>query len=112
MQRSFTVSQLLGQPTQSGHAYQEFLRVTSLSVGIYVLKAGVVDPQRPHSEDEVYYVLNGHAQMRLVASGKEENLQVIPGTVIFVKAGEEHRFHSITEDLAVLVIFAPAETQG
>ena len=112
MQRSFTVPQLLSQQTQSGLAYQEFLRVTSLSAGIYVLKAGVVDQQRPHSEDEVYYVLDGQAQMRLVVSGKEENLKVIPGTVIFVKAGEEHRFHSITEDLAVLVIFAPAETQG
>jgi hypothetical protein len=29
--------------------------------------------------------------------------------VFFVPAREEHRFHDITEDLAVLVFFAPAE---
>jgi hypothetical protein len=29
--------------------------------------------------------------------------------VVFVKAGVEHRFHNITEDLTTLVFFAPAE---
>jgi quercetin dioxygenase-like cupin family protein len=32
-----------------------------------------------------------------------------PGTVLFVAAGEEHRFHSITEEMTALVFFAPAE---
>jgi mannose-6-phosphate isomerase-like protein (cupin superfamily) len=40
----------------------------------------------------------------------EEERAVEPGTVIFVPARVEHRFHSITEDLVVLVMFAPAET--
>ena len=32
------------------------------------------------------------------------------GSVIFVQAGVEHRFHDITEELLVLVFFAPAES--
>jgi mannose-6-phosphate isomerase-like protein (cupin superfamily) len=36
--------------------------------------------------------------------------RVGPGTAIFVPAGVEHHFHSITAELQVLVIFAPAET--
>jgi hypothetical protein len=29
---------------------------------------------------------------------------------VFVAAGQEHHFHSITAELQVLVVFAPAET--
>ena len=31
-----------------------------------------------------------------------------PGTVVFVPAGEPHRFTDVTEDLALLVVFGPA----
>jgi mannose-6-phosphate isomerase-like protein (cupin superfamily) len=64
-----------------------------------------LDQQQPHSEDEVYYVLKGKAWFR---SG-EERLAVGPGSLIFVERFAEHRFYDITEDLAVLVFFAPAE---
>ena len=30
-----------------------------------------------------------------------------PGSVVFVPAGEAHRFTDITEDLALVVVFAP-----
>ncbi|MCI0455514.1 MAG: cupin domain-containing protein [Gemmataceae bacterium] len=90
---------------RSGRLYREFLRVPALSAGLYELRAGADDPQKPHTEDEVYLVLRGRAVIR---SGSEERA-VGPGMVIFVSAGEEHRFHSIMEDLALLVVFAPAE---
>jgi quercetin dioxygenase-like cupin family protein len=32
-----------------------------------------------------------------------------PGSVIYVAAGEEHRFTHVTENLAAIVVFAPAE---
>lgn len=35
-------------------------------------------------------------------------VEVGPGVTLFVPAGEEHRFHDISADLAVLVFFAPA----
>jgi len=91
---------------QAGKLYQEFLRVTALSVGVYVLAAGATDPQKPHNEDEVYYVVRGRARMRV---GAEEQV-VKTGTVIFVAANIEHRFFDISEELEVLVLFAPAET--
>jgi quercetin dioxygenase-like cupin family protein len=34
---------------------------------------------------------------------------VAPGSVMYVPAGETHRFTNVTEDLALLVLFAPAE---
>ncbi len=39
----------------------------------------------------------------------EHDRPVGPGTMIFVEAGVEHRFHTITQDLSVLVVFAPPE---
>lgn len=91
---------------QAGKLYQEFLRVPALSVGVYVLAAGATDPQKPHHEDEVYYIVRGRAHMRV---GTEEHV-VKAGTVIFVAANVEHRFFDISEELEVLVFFAPAET--
>jgi mannose-6-phosphate isomerase-like protein (cupin superfamily) len=32
---------------------------------------------------------------------------VEPGSVVFVPAGEGHKFTDITEDLALVVVFAP-----
>jgi mannose-6-phosphate isomerase-like protein (cupin superfamily) len=83
----------------------EHLRVEALSVGTYSLPAGGTDTQSPHTEDEIYVVTAGRA--RFVAGSA--SLDVGPGAVLYVPAGEEHRFVDITEDLAVLVVFAPAE---
>ena len=82
------------------------MRVPMLSVGVYVLRAGGIDVQKPHKEDEVYYVVRGRARMKV---GEEEEV-VKPGSVIFVAAKVEHRFFDISEELELLVFFAPAES--
>jgi mannose-6-phosphate isomerase-like protein (cupin superfamily) len=86
--------------------YVEQLRVPALSVGTYSLPAGAVDGQTPHAEDEIYVVVSGRGSF--TAGGR--TVEVGPGTTLFVPAREEHRFHDITEDMAVLVFFAPAHT--
>ena len=102
----FTASELEKQRASSGKLYREFLRVPSMSAGLYVLAAGATDPQRPHHEDEMYYVVRGRARFR---AGKEDR-EISAGSILFVAAEVEHRFYDITEDLAVLVFFAPAES--
>jgi quercetin dioxygenase-like cupin family protein len=92
---------------QSGKRYLEFLRVAAMSSGVYVLPAGGADPQSPHKEDEMYYVVRGRARMRAGA----EDQAVSEGSVIFVAAGVEHHFYEIAEELMVLVFFAPAESE-
>ena len=82
--------------------YLEFLRVPALSCGIYRLLAGAKDLQGPHDEDEVYYVLEGRARLRV---GGEER-QVGPGSVLYVAATSEHSFVEIDEDMTLLVFFA------
>jgi mannose-6-phosphate isomerase-like protein (cupin superfamily) len=100
------VPELQPQGIDRERPYREFLRVPSMSAGVYVLAPGSTDAQTPHHEDEVYYVIRGRA--RFSAGGEDQ--EVFAGSVIFVAAEVEHRFHDITEELAVLVLFAPAET--
>jgi mannose-6-phosphate isomerase-like protein (cupin superfamily) len=83
----------------------EQLRVLDLSVGTYSIPAGSVDDQTPHTEDEIYVVTAGRAMFE--ADG--DRVAVGPGSVIYVAAGEVHRFADVSEDLATVVLFAPAE---
>ena len=85
--------------------YVEFIREPSMSVGLYVLPAGAPDGQLPHGEDEVYVVIGGRAEFTAGASTRP----VQPGDTIFVGAGQPHHFHDITEELRLIVVFAPAE---
>ena len=91
---------------KAGKLYHEFLRVPAMSAGLYVLPAGGTDPQRPHHEDEMYYVIRGHGNFR---AGDEET-EVSAGSILFVAAEVEHHFCDISEELAILVFFAPAES--
>ncbi len=107
---SFDVARLISQQKNIGKPYLEFLRVPALSAGVYVLRAGEEDKQRPHAEDEIYYVVRGRAQFRIIENRTPRDQEVAPGAILYVPAHVEHRFHDITEDLSVLVLFAPAES--
>ena len=103
--QSFELAQLISQRGMSNELYLEFLKVPELSMGLYVLPAGGTDPQSPHREDEVYYVVSGRAKI-LIA---DENREVQAGSIVYVAKNIAHHFHSIEEKLSVLVFFAPAE---
>jgi quercetin dioxygenase-like cupin family protein len=101
----FPLSGVMAQRLQAGDPYVEFLRVPDLSAGLYVLAAGEVDGQRPHTEDEVYVVLAGRSWF----TAADDTREIGPGDTIFVAAGVPHRFHDITEELRLIVVFGPAE---
>jgi mannose-6-phosphate isomerase-like protein (cupin superfamily) len=90
-------------PGNAPNHWVEHLSVPDLSVGTYSIPAGGLDDQRPHTEDEIYLVTAGRARI-VTSSGSAE---VGPGSVIYVPAAETHQFVDITEDLALVVVFAP-----
>jgi mannose-6-phosphate isomerase-like protein (cupin superfamily) len=102
---SFALADLQTRRQSEGNQYLEFLRVPDMSLGLYEIPAGGIDPQRPHSEDEAYYIIRGRSKMLL----DDRDIEVGAGDTVFVAKGVEHRFHSIDEDLSILVFFAPAE---
>ncbi len=103
--QAFQLHELENQAAENNRPYFEFLRVPAMSLGLYRLGAGKPDPQSPHKQDEVYYVLSGKA--KLAIDGKQ--VPAVPGTILFVEAGAVHQFVEIEENLEVLVFFAPAE---
>lgn len=103
--QAFELSEMLAARQAGGRLYHEFLRVPALSVGLYALAAGGTDSQQPHTEDEVYYVVAGRGMIQV----GEEQRAVSAGAVVFVPARVPHHFHSIEEELRILVFFAPAE---
>ncbi|MES2209185.1 MAG: cupin domain-containing protein [Chloroflexota bacterium] len=102
---AFELDELRSDRLVSGRAYLEFIRRPDLSVGLYELPVGGIDPQGPHTEDEVYYVVSGRATITV---GDEERA-VVAGSVVFVAAEVAHRFHDIEQDLVIIVAFGPAE---
>ena len=87
--------------------YFEFLRVPAMSAGVYVLPKGGTDLHKPHGDDEIYYVVRGKAKMQI----NTEHSDVRPGSIIFVEAKAQHRIYDISEEIELLVFFAPAEQE-
>lgn len=101
--KAFRLDELEAERAANDGAYLQFLRERNMSVGLYALNAGQIDPQQPHSQDEVYLVVSGRAAVTV----GEETTEVGRGSVVYVPAGAPHRFHHISEDLRVMVVFSP-----
>lgn len=106
--RAFDLANEMAEREASGAPYREFLRVPSLSCGIYSLKAGATDLQSPHDEDEVYYVVEGRGRIKI----GDQDHEVGPGSILYVRASSEHSFFEIVDDITMLVFFASGGPSG
>ena len=105
---AFELDHLIAKRSNLKQPYLEFLHVPSMSAGLYVLPAGGVDTQEPHKADELYYIVSGRASLEVGS----ESRTVEAGTVLYVEASVEHRFHTIEEDLTLLVVYAHANKRA
>ncbi len=103
--QAYDLNELQSRSADDSRPYTEFLRRPNVSMGLYTLAAGGKDLQHPHDSDEVYVVLRGTATLRV----ESEEYDVRTGSVVSVDRGVDHNFTNITEDLQVLVVFAPPE---
>ncbi|MCA1219126.1 cupin domain-containing protein [Streptomyces sp. 8L] len=104
--KAFRLDELEAERAANDGAYLQFMRAKSMSLGLYALDAGEMDRQQPHQQDEVYLVVSGRASITVGM----ETTQVARGSVVFVPRGTAHKFHHITEDLRVMVVFSPPES--
>ena len=86
-------------PGPGGDRSVELFRHGTLTVKLYAPRGK--DPQTPHARDEIYVVISGSGRF---SCGKE-NIAFAPGDVLFVAAGEEHRFEEFGDDFATWVFF-------
>ncbi len=101
---AFRVPEVDRKRKEADRKFEEFLRVPDLSAGLYVLGKSGVDRQKPHSEDEIYYIVSGKGVLKI----DDHDEPVSAGSVVYVAAKVPHHFHSIEEELKILVVFAPA----
>jgi mannose-6-phosphate isomerase-like protein (cupin superfamily) len=101
----FQLDELLPRVTGAEPCFLEYLRMPGLSSALYHLPKGAKDMQAPHLEDEIYYVVAGKAVLKVGDQEKE----VGPGSILYVRATEEHSFFNITEDLTLLAFFGKAD---
>jgi len=97
----FQLDELRSKVDGSEPRFLEFLRVPALSGAIYRLPAGARDMQAPHLEDEVYVVIDGRERLKVGDAAQE----VGPGSILFVRATQEHSFFDIEKDLTLLAFF-------
>ena len=101
--RVYSVEQLTRGLEKTEPAFLEFLRTPSLTGAVYRLPAGSRDMQAPHLEDEIYWVVSGHAWLQI----GEEKREVRAGDILFVRATQEHSFFDIDDDLTLVAVFGP-----
>lgn len=97
----FTAAELAKTVEGKEAMLHEFIRTPTLHCMVYRLPKGARDMQAPHLEDEVYVVLSGRARLRV--SGEER--EVSAGSILFVRATQEHSFFDIEEDLTLIAFF-------
>lgn len=105
---AFSLEEQIGALESSGLRYREFLRVQSLSAGVFTLPVGAEDLQAPHDEDEVYFVIRGKARLKVGG----QTIEAGPGSILYVEASQEHSFFEIEEDMTLLVFFASGGPSG
>jgi mannose-6-phosphate isomerase-like protein (cupin superfamily) len=97
---SATVAQALQHlPGPNGERFATVFEHASLAVEIYAPRG--VDPQQPHTRDEIYFVVSGRGDY---VCG-ESRQQFGPTDILFAAAGIVHRFENFTEDLVLWVLF-------
>jgi mannose-6-phosphate isomerase-like protein (cupin superfamily) len=82
-----------------GERFAQALAHGSMSVEIYAPRE--TDPQTPHTQDELYFILSGSGTISIA----DERYPFGPGDCFFVAAGVEHRFDRFTPDFASWVVF-------
>jgi mannose-6-phosphate isomerase-like protein (cupin superfamily) len=90
---------LVGLPGPKGERFASVFQHGSLLVEIYAPRG--VDPQNPHTRDEIYFVASGSGEY-VCGDGRR---RFSPTDILFAAAGVEHRFENFSDDLTLWVVF-------
>jgi mannose-6-phosphate isomerase-like protein (cupin superfamily) len=101
MQERITPGGALASLTKAGgQRYVTIFRHGPLELEYY--KPLKTDPQKPHTRDEVYFVISGTGTF----VHKGERRPFGPGEVLYLPAGEPHHFEDFSDDFATWAIFS------
>lgn len=95
----FTIAEAVARLMSANTDYARLFEQGSFDIGIY--RPTRVDPQTPHTRDELYVVVAGSGDF---VCGNETKA-FSSGDMFFVPAGVEHRFMKFSYDFATWVVF-------
>lgn len=108
--RKFSMPALLAQLPGAASAKwpqgERFLQAFthgSMKLELYAPRG--TDPQTPHAQDELYFIVQGSGELELEGGV----LWCTAGDALFVPAGAVHRFRNFSDDFATWVVFWGAE---
>jgi len=96
------LARLPGPSTERWPGGERFVRAMahgSMSVELYAPRGQ--DPQTPHRQDELYFVIRGEGEF--LAGDVRHAFRA--GDAFFVPAGMVHRFEHFSDDFAAWVVF-------
>ena len=96
---STVINALALLPGPGGQRFATVFQHGSLLVEIYSPRG--VDPQQPHTRDEIYFVATGSGEY--VCGESRQSFK--PTDILFAAAGVKHRFENFSDDLTLWVLF-------
>jgi len=98
----YHMSDILAEKDPEKNIWNQFLNVPTMRYGLYILpdKLGG-DTSQTHQVDEVNLVVSGMGMFKM----GEDEIPVASGSIIYVKEGIGHYFHSLETDLEILILF-------
>ena len=96
------LAQLPGPQTEKWPDGEPFVGVFghgTMSVEVFAPRG--TDHQQPHTQDELYFIMSGHADF--VREGRRAPISL--GDMLFVPAQQRHHFENISKDFIAWVVF-------
>jgi mannose-6-phosphate isomerase-like protein (cupin superfamily) len=95
----FTIAEAVNSLMSQNTDYARLFEQNAFDIGIY--RPTRVDPQTPHTRDELYIIAAGSGEF--VCGNEAKGFS--SGDVFFAPAGVEHRFMKFSDDFATWVVF-------
>jgi mannose-6-phosphate isomerase-like protein (cupin superfamily) len=97
-----TLAEARKRSNNRGNTWNRFFDFESLNVGLYNLPEELGgDKPLTHQVDEINVVIRGKAVFQV----GDDQMQVHPGTIVWVAEGNPHYFHSLEGNFEVLIMF-------
>ncbi len=100
--RGFQMADVISDRHAERNTWNLFLDLPTLRFGMYMLPEPLDgDDTLVHDFDEVNFVVNGEGRFQV----EDDAMDIAPGSIVFVRTGSGHSFHSLEGDLDVLVLW-------
>ncbi len=100
--QAFNLTAIRSHSSPDENIWHPFLKVKTMRFGLYMLPQEVGGDQKlTHVVDEVNIVTRGTAKFRM----GEDEIEVGPGSIVWVRQGVGHYFHTLSTDFDVLILF-------